>query len=147
MIYVLDTDILSLLAHKNSSLAPRIRQRIVELPPENLVTTTIINYEEQMRGWMAVLSRAKSPVLQVEVYARLLQHLTTYRQMDVLGYDQASVAIFEHLKNQRLRIGAMDLKIAAIALAHDATLVTRNLSDFRTIRELRIEDWSAENNT
>jgi hypothetical protein len=32
MIYVLDTDILSLLAHQDSPEAPRIRRRIAELP-------------------------------------------------------------------------------------------------------------------
>jgi hypothetical protein len=43
MIYVLDTDILSLLAHKDSPEAPRIRQRILELPTEHSVATAIIN--------------------------------------------------------------------------------------------------------
>ena len=36
----------------------------------------------------------------------------------------------------------MDLKIASIALANNATLLTRNLSDFSKIPNLRIEDWS-----
>lgn len=35
----------------------------------------------------------------------------------------------------------MDLKIAAICLAHDAMLLTRNLSDFRHIPGLRVENW------
>jgi predicted nucleic acid-binding protein len=35
----------------------------------------------------------------------------------------------------------MDLKIAAVVLARDATLLTRNLSDFRRIDNLKIEDW------
>jgi tRNA(fMet)-specific endonuclease VapC len=36
----------------------------------------------------------------------------------------------------------MDLKIAAIVLAHDATLLSRNLSDFRKVPGLKVEDWT-----
>ncbi len=35
----------------------------------------------------------------------------------------------------------MDLRIAAIAIEHAATLVTRNRRDFERIDELAIEDW------
>lgn len=40
-----------------------------------------------------------------------------------------------------MRIGTMDLKIAAICLAHDATLLTRNLVDFEKVPGLRVENW------
>jgi predicted nucleic acid-binding protein len=36
----------------------------------------------------------------------------------------------------------MDLKIAAIAVTQAATILTRNLSDFAQINEVRAEDWS-----
>jgi tRNA(fMet)-specific endonuclease VapC len=35
-----------------------------------------------------------------------------------------------------------DLKIAAIALANDAILLSRNLSDFAKVSGLRVEDWT-----
>ncbi len=35
----------------------------------------------------------------------------------------------------------LDLMIAAVALAHDLTLVTHNTPDFERIPNLRIEDW------
>jgi tRNA(fMet)-specific endonuclease VapC len=37
----------------------------------------------------------------------------------------------------------MDLKIAAIVLARDAILLSRNLDDFRQIPDLRVEDWTS----
>jgi tRNA(fMet)-specific endonuclease VapC len=142
MIFVLDTDILSLLAHKDSPEAPRIRRRIVELSSEDSVVTTVITYEEQMRGWMAALTRARSSKSEIQIYARVLLHLSTFRAMTVLGYDAVASLIADKLRNQRVRIGTMDLKIASIVLASDSVLVTRNTGDFRKIPGLRIEDWS-----
>jgi tRNA(fMet)-specific endonuclease VapC len=60
----------------------------------------------------------------------------------VLRLTVAAVERFEALKVQRLNIGAMDLRIAAIALEHDATVVTRNRRDYERVPQLRIEDWS-----
>jgi tRNA(fMet)-specific endonuclease VapC len=38
-------------------------------------------------------------------------------------------------------IGALDLLIAAHAIHEKATLVTRNLSEFRRVSGLRVESW------
>jgi predicted nucleic acid-binding protein len=35
----------------------------------------------------------------------------------------------------------VDLKIACIVLAHDATLLTRNTTDFAQVPELRADNW------
>ena len=144
MIFVLDTDIRSLLGHQDSPEAPRIRRHIAELPPQDLVVTTIINYEEQMRGWMAALSRAKSRKSEVAIYTRLIQHLRTFQRINVLSYDDRAAAIASALRTQHRSMGAMDLKIASIVRAHNATLVTRNIADFRKVSDLRMEDWTAE---
>jgi tRNA(fMet)-specific endonuclease VapC len=48
---------------------------------------------------------------------------------------------FDALRASRIRIGTKDLRIAAIALEHDALLLSANLVDFEQVPGLRIEDW------
>ena len=61
----------------------------------------------------------------------------------VLSFTEGAIARFEQLKNLKLNVKHMDLRIAAITLEHGGTLVTRNLRDFRDVPSLAIEDWSA----
>jgi tRNA(fMet)-specific endonuclease VapC len=56
-------------------------------------------------------------------------------------FDDRAADKFTNLRQQRIRIGTMDLKIASIALVNDALLVTSNLSDFALVPALRCEDW------
>ena len=49
---------------------------------------------------------------------------------------------FETLRQQRVRIGTMDLRIASIALARGYTVLTRNLVDFEKVPGLAAEDWT-----
>lgn len=65
-------------------------------------------------------------------------------QLHVLQLDQKTATIFDRLRTQnRLRkIGRADLLIASIALAHQATLVTRNLRHFRRVPGLRLANWA-----
>lgn len=60
----------------------------------------------------------------------------------VLPLDIAAVALYREFVEQKLRIGAQDLKIAAIALSRQAILVTSNRRHFDQIPGLRIEDWN-----
>jgi tRNA(fMet)-specific endonuclease VapC len=59
-----------------------------------------------------------------------------------VDYDQREAVEFERLRQARIHIGTMDLKIAAIALANNATLLSRNLADFGKVPGLRVEDWT-----
>ena len=55
--------------------------------------------------------------------------------------DLAAADQYNSLKRVKTNVGTMDLKIASIALANDATLLTRNTNDFGNVPGLRIEDW------
>lgn len=60
----------------------------------------------------------------------------------ILPTDATAAADFDRLReNKKLKkIGRADLLIAAITLAHKATLVTRHLRDFRQIPGLPVEN-------
>ena len=91
---------------------------------------------------MSVSAQAKTQEMQIAAYARLKRHLNIYCRIAVIEYDEKAAAVFERLKLAKIRVGTMDLKIASIAIANDALLLTRNLSDFNKIPGLRVEDWS-----
>ncbi len=61
--------------------------------------------------------------------------------LGLLGFDDDAAEVFESLLEMRPRIGTMDLKIAAICLAHDVLLLSRNLLDFEKVPGLKVENW------
>ena len=137
---LLDTDHMSLL-QRGGAEGRRIRLRLRALPPDD-VATTIVSYEEQMRGWLARLARAATPERQTFDYSELKKLLQSYCSFAVLDYDAGAAAEFQRLLASKLRVGTMDLKIAAVVLSNNALLLTRNLGDFGKIPNLRAEDWS-----
>ncbi len=137
---VLDTDHLSILERGGSAAFPL--QRRLERVPVDEVGTTIINYEEQMRGWLALASKAETPHRMQTAYVLLETHIETFRDLAVLSFDDEAVSQFGALQQAHVRIGTMDLRIAAICLAQSATLLTRNSKDFRQVPGLLAEDWS-----
>lgn len=138
--YLLDTDHITLLARSGEE-GERILKRVL-VAPEGEVSASIVSYEEQMRGWLAQLNRISAVNQQAIYYTRLEENLRFYNQIPLISFDTAVVEQFQALWVQRIRIGTMDLKIAATALAHDATLLTRNAKDFSKVPGLRLEDWS-----
>jgi tRNA(fMet)-specific endonuclease VapC len=138
---VLDTDHMSVLERNTQPGLTALRAHLAQIPPDEVVTT-IISYEEQMQGWTAYLAQSRSVPQQVVAYRRLLQHLDNYRRIPVLAFDEAAVAVFQRLRRARLRIGIMDLKIAALVLSRDALLLSKNLTDFSQVPGLQVEDWT-----
>lgn len=106
-----------------------------------VVFTSIITSQESAEGWFAWINRRQPGQDQVPFYELCQRSLNALQEMGMLAFDYEAALRFEALKSQRLRVGTMDLKIAAICLANDAVLLSRNLVDFEKIPDLRIENW------
>ncbi len=138
---VLDTDHVTILERGSGQEHQRLQARLRQVPASDR-WTTIISYEEQSRGWLAYVARARSLAQQVDAYRKLNRHLDAYRAIQVLEFDERAATQWQRLRQARLGVGTMDLKIAAIVLAHRAILITRNIVDFRKVPELKVEDWT-----
>ncbi|MGI8669241.1 MAG: type II toxin-antitoxin system VapC family toxin [Aridibacter sp.] len=138
---ILDTDCLSLLDRNKYLESSKLRQKLDKFPDDEIFTT-IITFEEQMRGWLSYIAKSKTPEQQIFAYQMLHQFLESYRTTAVLDFDEKSAKIFQQLKSNKIRIGTMDLKIASIAIANEAILVSRNQTDFEKVPDLTVQDWT-----
>ena len=111
------------------------------MSPDRDILTTVVTVDEQMRGWLAMINRRADVRDQMPYYDRLIGLLGFYRKWRVRRLDEDAASEFRRLREEGLRIGTMDLKIASIALANDATVLSGNLRDFAKVPGLRVENW------
>jgi tRNA(fMet)-specific endonuclease VapC len=62
-------------------------------------------------------------------------------EWEILRWTEAAANEFDQLRRARIRIGTQDLKVASLAIANDARLLSANLRDFEKVPGLRIENW------
>jgi tRNA(fMet)-specific endonuclease VapC len=125
--YLLDTDTLSQL-HTGDA---RLRERQERYDPSE-VATTIITRIEILQGRFDFFLKAADGAQLLRAFAWLVRSEELLRSMTVLPVNEAAASEFDQLRRNRKlkKIGRPDLLIAAIALAHRATVVTRNLRHF-----------------
>ena len=138
MLIVLDTNHFTELV-RDSGFGQRLRARLKE--SQASVFTTIVNAQEITEGWCAFINSQPAGEKQIKGYLQFKNSLELMMELMLLPFDEASAPGFHQLRKQLPRIGTMDLKIASICLAHDATLLSRNLVDFERIPSLRVENW------
>jgi tRNA(fMet)-specific endonuclease VapC len=90
---------------------------------------------------LAVINRADDMHRQVSAYRELLRLFDFFSRWQMIQFAAQAADTFQRLRQQRLRIATMDLKIASIALVHDAFLLSANLQDFQRVPPLRVADW------
>jgi tRNA(fMet)-specific endonuclease VapC len=132
MAYLFDTNVwIQLLKQR----APAVRARIDLMDADLIVTCSVVKAEL----WHGAYKYD-------DPERRLLQVNIAISPYHSLSFDDAAALhyadIRHELEDQGNVIGPNDLKIAAICLAHDLTLVTSNTREFGRVRGLRVENWS-----
>jgi len=138
MFVILDTNHYREMLHKTAPgavLATRLSEHDAD------AFTTVVTIQEITQGWTAEINRRSSGRDQVHAYRQFQNAILDFQDITILPFDQEAAEVFHsHPANLR-RIGTMDLKIAAIALSHDALLLSRNLVHFQQVPALRVENW------
>ena len=131
MPYLIDTDLI--IDHLGN--VPRATELLARLAPEG-VAISVVTY---MEAWQGVL-RSPAPEDARQRFEVLLSALP------VLPFSEAVARRTAHLREDLRRAGrnprrrALDLMIAATALEHEFTLVTRYVGDYRDIPGLELHD-------
>ena len=130
---VLDTDHLSSFGYP-SVASERLGARLAAAN-QDVATTAVCC------GVLAAIHRVTDPFRQIIAYGELLERIEFLAGFTLLPWNEDSARRFIQFRSDRVRCGTMDLKIACITLAHDATLLTRNTSDFARVPGLKFENW------
>ena len=134
MLHIFDTDHISLLQRRDAHVIARLER--ISLDERAVTILTVI---EQIQGRLAVIHHATSEADVARGCERLQETMGFYASIYVLPYDVEAQLQFAHLRRQQVRIGTQDLRIAAIALSKNATLVTRNTRDFAKVPGLHLD--------
>ena len=136
--HLLDTDTLT---HLHAG-HPRVIERLRKLDDPD-VGTTIITRIELLRGRFDFVLKAATGAKLLRAQQWLVRTEELLAQIIIVPLSKAAADQFDHLREiKRLKkIGRADLLIASIALAHRATLVTRNVRHFRQVPGLTVTNW------
>ena len=139
MFVVLDTKHFAELVH-GTGRGARLKRRFPERQAS--VLTTIITAQEVSEGWSAFIRKQKAGSEKQIHGDKQFQHsLELLMELTLLPFDEQAAVIFRTLRETLTQAGTQNLKIAAICLAHDATVLTRNVVHFTKAPDLRVENW------
>ncbi|WP_019594034.1 type II toxin-antitoxin system VapC family toxin [Thioalkalivibrio sp. ALM2T] len=112
----------------------RVPENLLATAPSDILIPTIVVYELETG-----IAKSSEPQKREQQLSELLDVITVV-PLDREAARQAA-GIRARLEQQGIPIGPMDTLIAATALAHNATLVTHNTSEFQRVADLPLTDW------
>jgi tRNA(fMet)-specific endonuclease VapC len=141
-LWLLDTDHVSLLLERH----PQISRQVASVGAE--VVISIVTVQELFNGWVVRINSARDVEDVVRLYGKLSRTVALSGRVRVLDFDKKAGETFVRLLKENPTLSKQrlhkDIRIAAIALVNDATVVTRNYRDFSQVPGLKIEDWSRD---
>ena len=137
---LLDSDSLTLVYYAK----PGITERVIAARDGGDLCIPILSRIELLLGRLDAVRKASTSDEVLRMQERLFNAETFLSRFTVIPFDDRAAMHFDRLRmNKKLKkTGRADLLIACIALAHDATLVTRNVKDFAVIPRLKLENWA-----
>jgi tRNA(fMet)-specific endonuclease VapC len=135
---VVDTDHFSVLADARHVSHSQLKVRF--LATVEPVVIPVIAVEEQLRAWLAQIHRVRDPHRLISPYDRLIRLLETLSEWEILRWNETAANVLNQLRTARVRIGTQDLRIASLAIASGARLLSANLRDFEKVPGLRVEN-------
>ena len=142
MIYAFDTDTFSLLLRGQSRVAERYTD-LVGAAVHRFVLPAVVRIE-LLEGRFASITKAPDGPSVLKAYRLLERTEQAMTPYSILPIDRRAADFFSRFRKDRKFRNARvkDLQIACIALAHNATLVTRNTKDFAVVPGLTLENWA-----
>jgi tRNA(fMet)-specific endonuclease VapC len=134
VVFLLDTNILSEVMRENP--APQVMENLARYDGQFGIPA-LVSHELRF-GWLRMAAGRRKDAI-----GRFLQDVVGL--LPVLPYDANAARIHAELRLDAERTGQplpfADGQIAATAIAHGSTLITRNTRDFAAIKGLRLESW------
>src|SRR4051812_33064715 len=104
---ILDTDHVSVLQFPESEGADYLIERLRALPAAE-PALAIIRFEEQVRGWLSYVAKAKDVRKQVFAYRKLELLLRFFQNRKIAPFDQHAAERFVKLRSLKLKVGTQD---------------------------------------
>jgi predicted nucleic acid-binding protein len=137
--YLLDTNALISLLEGDDAVLNRFEENLGQ------IWVSSVAAEERLVGVLSGINRARAPRTSLSLpkaHEKFVEALQDIRDLPFLAYSDTADVVYKTFTAAQIRIGAQDCRIAAQAMAHGLTVVTRNLRDFEAIG-VSCVDWSA----
>lgn len=135
-----DTDVLTEILLGNTSYSAR-----ASMIPEHEQAVPVIVAEEIIRGRLNIIRQAEANNAKISLeraYELFEETFRDFQQLYILSYTPQADQIYRQWRQEKVRVSPHDLRIAAICVAHRATLISRNRQDYAQIPDLMVQFWS-----